>query len=73
MTALSRSGQSKRALFNAEAARRMHEQQKDGPAGEAKAASPRGIYGEATDAEAEALLEDGIEVARIPWVPRSDG
>lgn len=58
----------------AEAARRLHEQQKDGSAGEGKAAAPpRGIYGEATDAEAEELLEDGIEVARIPWVPRSDG
>jgi hypothetical protein len=34
---------------------------------------PRGIYGEATDAEAEALAEDGISVARLPWVPRADG
>ena len=33
----------------------------------------RGIYGEASDAEAEALAEDGIEVARLPWVPRADG
>jgi hypothetical protein len=32
-----------------------------------------GIYGEATEAEAEALVEDGIGVARIPWVPRADG
>jgi hypothetical protein len=32
----------------------------------------RGIYGEASPAEAEALAEDGIEVARIPWVPRAD-
>ena len=38
--------------------------------GEAEA---RGIYGEATDAEAEALAEDGIEIARLPWVPRADG
>ena len=29
--------------------------------------------GEATDAEAEALRDEGIEIARIPWVPRSDG
>ena len=36
-------------------------------------AAPRGIYGEATDAEADALREEGIEVARIPWVPRADG
>ena len=32
----------------------------------------RGIYGEATDAEHEELLEEGIEVARIPWVNRGD-
>lgn len=32
----------------------------------------RGIFGEASDAEAEALKDEGIEVARIPWVPRSD-
>ncbi len=33
----------------------------------------RGIYGEASPAEAEALAEDGIEVSNIPWVPRADG
>ena len=37
--------------------------------GEAK---KRGIYGESTEAEAEALAEDGIGVARIPWLPRAD-
>ncbi len=47
----------------AEEARKIHN-------GEAEL---RGIYGEATDAEAEALAEDGIEVARLPWVPRADG
>jgi len=47
----------------ADEARRIH-------SGDAKA---RGIYGETTPAEAQALGEDGIEVARIPWVPRSDG
>ena len=47
----------------AERARRIHD-------GEADA---RGIYGEATDAEAEALAEDGIDIARLPWVPRADG
>lgn len=31
------------------------------------------IYGEATPAEAEALADEGIEVGRIPWVPRADG
>ncbi len=33
----------------------------------------RAIYGESTPEEARALAEDGIEVARIPWVPRADG
>jgi hypothetical protein len=47
----------------AEEARKIH-------SGEAEA---RGIYGEASDAEAEALAEDGIDVARLPWVPRADG
>ena len=28
-----------------------------------------GIYGESTDADREALAEEGIEVGRIPWVP----
>jgi hypothetical protein len=35
-------------------------------------AEPRGIYGETTDDEAEALADDGIDVARIPWLPRAD-
>jgi hypothetical protein len=47
----------------AEEARRIH-------AGESE---KRGIYGEATPEQAEALAEDGIPVARIPWVPRADG
>jgi hypothetical protein len=47
----------------AEEARRIHQ-------GEAEA---RGIYGEASEADTEALREEGIEVARLPWVPRSDG
>lgn len=46
----------------AEEARRIHY-------GEAEA---RGIYGEASDAEADALREEGIDVARLPWVPRPD-
>jgi hypothetical protein len=46
----------------AEEARKIHH-------GETEA---RGIYGEATDAEHEELIEDGIEVARIPWVNRGD-
>ena len=33
----------------------------------------RGIYGETTPEQAEALADEGIEVNRIPWVPRADG
>lgn len=32
----------------------------------------RGIYGESTDEEADSLAEDGIDIARIPWLPRSE-
>ena len=46
----------------AEEARRIHN-------GEAQ---PRGIYGESTDADVEALADDGIEIAQIPWLPRAD-
>ena len=46
----------------AEEARKIHK-------GEAEA---RGIFGEASEDEAEALREEGIEIARIPWVPPSD-
>jgi hypothetical protein len=46
----------------AEEARRIH-------SGESEA---RGIYGEASNEDAQSLAEDGIEVARIPWVPSSD-
>ena len=47
--------------FAAEA-RRIHD-------GDAKA---RGIYGEATPEQAQALADDGIEVGQVPWLPRSD-
>lgn len=47
----------------AEEARKMH-------SGESER---RGIYGEASDADAEALRAEGIEVAHLPWVPRADG
>jgi hypothetical protein len=47
----------------AEEARRIHRGESD----------RRGIYGEASPEQAEALHEDGIEVARIPWIPRADG
>lgn len=47
----------------AEEARKIHRGESDS----------RGIYGETSEADAEALREEGIEVARIPWVPRADG
>jgi hypothetical protein len=46
----------------AEEARRIH-------AGDE---AERPIYGEATPEEAASLADDGIEVSRIPWVPRAD-
>jgi len=46
----------------AEEARRIHK-------GESER---RGIYGEASPEEAEALAEEGVEVGRIPWLPRDD-
>ncbi len=42
-----------------EEARRIHYGESD----------PRGIYGETTSEEAEALKEEGVEVQRIPWLP----
>lgn len=33
----------------------------------------KGIYGETTEEQAESLAEEGIAVAKIPWVPRADG
>ncbi len=33
----------------------------------------RSIYGETSPDQADALAEEGIDVARIPWVPRADG
>jgi hypothetical protein len=47
----------------AEQARAMHRSE----------AEPKSIYGEATEEQAESLAEEGIAVARIPWVPRADG
>ncbi|HEY4041194.1 MAG TPA: DUF1178 family protein [Rhodopila sp.] len=35
--------------------------------------APRSIYGETTEEQAESLAEEGIAVAKIPWVPRADG
>lgn len=46
----------------AEEARRIHYGESD----------PRGIYGEASDAESRELADEGIEFGRIPWVPASD-
>lgn len=45
-----------------EEARRMHYGETD----------KRNIYGEASEAEAESLSEEGIECQRIPWVPGHD-
>jgi hypothetical protein len=36
-------------------------------------AEPKSIYGETTEEQAETLSEEGIAVAKIPWVPRADG
>ncbi|WP_439576947.1 DUF1178 family protein [Elioraea sp.] len=47
----------------ADEARKIH-------AGESDA---RGIYGEATTEDAEALRDEGIGFSTIPWVPRADG
>jgi hypothetical protein len=47
----------------AEEARRIHHGEAD----------RRSIYGEATTSEVEALGDEGIEVGRIPWLPRHDG
>src|ERR1700712_4601482 len=33
----------------------------------------KGIYGETTEEQAESLAEEGINVAKLPWVPRADG
>jgi hypothetical protein len=46
----------------AEEARRIHH-------GEAKA---RGIYGESTPEDVESLADEGISIAQIPWVGRTD-
>lgn len=32
----------------------------------------RDIYGEASEAEAESLKDEGVEFARIPWLTRAD-
>src|SRR4051794_3690063 len=35
-------------------------------------AEKRGIYGEASDEQARELTDEGIEVSKIPWLPRRD-
>ena len=47
----------------ADEARRIHRGESD----------QRNIYGESTPEQAEALADEGIEISRIPWVPRADG
>ncbi|WP_298723833.1 DUF1178 family protein [uncultured Ferrovibrio sp.] len=46
----------------AEEARRIHYGETD----------PRSIYGEASPDEARELVEEGVDVAIIPWLPRGD-
>ena len=46
----------------AEEARKIHYGESD----------KRGIYGETTDEEAEALADEGIEFGRLPWIPRGN-
>ncbi len=46
----------------AEEARKIHYGETD----------PRGIYGETSKDEAHELAEEGVEFARIPWLPRHD-
>ena len=46
----------------AEEARKIHYGEKD----------KRNIYGEATDSEASALSDEGVDFARIPWVKTAD-
>jgi hypothetical protein len=46
----------------AEEARRIHYGETDA----------RGIYGEATQSDAEALADEGIDIGVLPWLPRSD-
>src|SRR5579883_397923 len=46
----------------AEEARRIHYGEVD----------PHGIYGEATEEESRELIEEGIEIRRIPWISPTD-
>lgn len=46
----------------AEEARKIHYGETD----------PRGIYGETSDDEAKALEDEGIDVSRVPWLPREN-
>lgn len=33
----------------------------------------RNIYGEATDDEAQALQDEGLEIGQLPWLPKRNG
>lgn len=46
----------------AEEARRIHYGETDA----------RGIYGEASASQAEELIEEGVTIQRIPWLPRTN-
>ncbi len=47
----------------ADEARRIHYGETD----------PRGIYGEASEAESRELTDEGITFGQIPWIPPGDG
>lgn len=47
----------------AEEARRIHDGER----------TPKPIYGDASDEDVAALREEGIEVGRIPWLPKPQG
>jgi len=46
----------------AEEARKIHYGESD----------KRGIYGETSEEEADALADEGIEFGRLPWIPRGN-
>ncbi len=47
----------------ADEARRIHYGETD----------PRGIYGEASEADSRELTDEGISFGQIPWIPPGDG
>ena len=35
-------------------------------------AEPRGIYGHTSDSEAEKLIDEGIDITKMPWLPKEN-